>query len=151
MKEVLKQVSELKLSYSPKVKPSDREKITSSKDAYKIFLESWDEATIYLTEQCKVMLLNRANRVVGIHTLSIGGVTGSIVDPRIVFALTLVSPANQLILCHNHPSGNLTPSEQDIKITKKLKEAGSFLDIEVVDHLIISPEGYYSFSDNGLI
>ena len=151
MKEDLKQVSELKLSYSPKVKPSERAKVTSSREAYNIFLESWDQATIYLTEQCKVMLLNRANKVIGVYTLSTGGTAGSIVDPKMVFSTVLIAPASQIILAHNHPSGNLEPSEQDKKVTRILKNAGDVLDIKVLDHLIISPEGYFSLSDEGLI
>lgn len=97
------------------------------------------------------MLLNRANKVIGILKLSTGGTSATIAEPKLVFASSILSNASSIILAHNHPSGNLTPSQADIDLTKKLKEAGKFLEIPVLDHLIVTSEGYYSFADEGLI
>jgi len=145
------QVAEVELIYKSKVKASLRPKITSSKDAFRIFRDSWDENKIGLCEQFKVMLLNRANKVLGIYETSTGGITGTVADPRLVFALALKAGAVSLILAHNHPSDNLEPSKADEELTHKMSEAGKFLDIKVLDHLIITEEAYYSFADSGLL
>ena len=97
------------------------------------------------------MLLNRANKVLGIYPVSKGGVSGTLVDPKLIFSVALKCNASSIILAHNHPSGNLFPSENDKELTQKLKSAGNFLDIKVLDHLIITPEGYFSFADEGLL
>lgn len=145
------QVAEVKLSYVTAVKPSDRPKITSSKDAYGILVNSWDRSQLEFVEEFKVLLLNRANRVLGIVPLSKGGVSGTVVDPKLVFVAALKANASGIILSHNHPSGNLTPSQQDISLTKKLTEAGKFLEISVLDHIIVTADGYYSFGDEGIL
>ncbi|RYY22608.1 MAG: DNA repair protein, partial [Sphingobacteriaceae bacterium] len=98
-----------------------------------------------------VMLLNRANRVLGVYLVSSGGVAGTICDPKLVFQAALKANASTLILAHNHPSGNLNPSEADIKLTRKLVEAGKLLELPVCDHLILSEEGYLSMADEGLM
>jgi DNA repair protein RadC len=98
-----------------------------------------------------VILLNRAHRVLGIYELSTGGVTGTIADPKLVFTAALKANACSLVLSHNHPSGNLRPSKADEELTMKIKEAGKFLDIQVLDHLIVTSEGYFSFADEGLL
>ncbi|MEO9022470.1 MAG: DNA repair protein RadC [Ginsengibacter sp.] len=98
-----------------------------------------------------VVFLNRANKVKHFEILSKGGLTHTIVDPRIIFLKAIEVQATSLVLCHNHPSGNLRPSRADEEITAKLKSAGNLLDIKVVDHLIVSDEGYYSFADEGMI
>lgn len=145
------EVAEIQLSYKTKVKPSQRPKISSSKDAYSILLESWDEDKLEFVEQFKVVLLNRANRVLGIYEVSTGGVSGTIADPKLVFAAAIKSSASAIILAHNHPSGQLKPSDADLKLTQKLKEGGKFLEIPVLDHIIVTSEGYYSFADEGLM
>ncbi len=147
----LYQVSEIQLSYYPKFKISTRPTISSSGDAYKILNEKWDEGKIDFVEQFKVLLLNRANRVLGIFEASTGGVSGTVADPKTIFAAALKANASSIILSHNHPSGNTKPSEADIKLTKKLKEAGSFLEIPVLDHIIITSESYLSMADEGLL
>lgn len=106
---------------------------------------------IEMREQMKVLLLNRANNVLGIFDVSTGCQAGTICDPKIVFATALKCNSASLILAHNHPSGNLKPSAQDIQITRKLVEAGKMLDLFLVDHLIMSKRGYYSFGDERLI
>jgi len=146
------EVAEIQLSYKTKVKPSHRPKISSSKDAYSILLESWDEDKLEFVEQFKVLLLNRANRVLGIYEVSTGGVSGTVADPKLVFAAALKSNASAIILAHNHPSGQLKPSDADLKLTQKLKEGGKFLEIPVLDHIIVtSCEGYYAFADEGVL
>jgi DNA repair protein RadC len=144
-------VSDIKIIYQPKVNPSERPMIRQSEDAYRLFMESWDMTTIYLVEQAKLMLLNRANRVLGIMPLSSGGMCGTVMDPRIIFLAALQAGASSFILAHNHPSSNLKASNNDKILTAKVKEAGTFLDIQLSDHLIIAPEGFYSMADDGLL
>lgn len=97
------------------------------------------------------MLLNRANKVLGYYLVSIGGLTGTVVDQRIIFQVALKANACSIILAHNHPSGQLTPSQADIDLTKKIVSAGQFLDITVLDHIILTAENSYSFADEGLM
>jgi DNA repair protein RadC len=145
------QVAEIKLSYKSNVPPSQCPKISGSKDVYKVFMNSWDESKVEFIEQFKIMLVNRNNRVLGIFEVSSGCSTGTVVDPKLVFAAAIKANACSIILSHNHPSGNLKPSEADISLTKRLKEGGKILEIVVLDHLIITSEGYFSFADEGLI
>ncbi|WP_347159834.1 JAB domain-containing protein [Pontibacter chitinilyticus] len=145
------QVAEVKLSYRARVKPSQRPQVTSSTDTYNILKQSWDTGKLEFVEQFKVLLLNRANRVLGIYELSTGGVAGTVADPKLVFVAALKACASSLILCHNHPSGNLKPSAADLQLTKKLKQGGELLDIAVLDHLILTSESYYSLADEGLL
>ena len=97
------------------------------------------------------MLLTRANNVIGIVAVSRGTVSSTVVDPKIIIAAAINSNACGIILCHNHPSGNLAPSQLDIDLTKKLVRAGETLDIKVLDHLIVGENRYYSFADEGLL
>ena len=147
----LLQISEVKLVYSRKVRANDRPQVSASQDAYVLFRENWDDLTINLNEQFKVMLLDRNNRCMGISTVSSGGVSGTVVDPKLIFALALKGRACQLIVAHNHPSGNLSPSNQDFHITKRLCDVGKCLDLEVLDHLILTDESYYSMAVEGLM
>jgi len=98
-----------------------------------------------------VVFLNKANKVKHFEILSKGGLTHTIVDPRIIFLKALEVQATSMVLCHNHPSGNLKPSRADEELTAKLKNAGKLLDIQVLDHLIVGDEGYYSFADEGMM
>jgi DNA repair protein RadC len=134
------QVAEVKLTYITKVKPSDRLLVTTSRDAQKILFESWDLSNIEHVETCKMLLLNRANKVLGITTISKCGISGSIVDVRIVFQYALKANASGIIIAHNHPSGNKMPSESDKSITRKIKEAGTILDIPLLDHIVLTAE-----------
>ena len=102
-------------------------------------------------EEFWIVLLKRNNEIIGKEVISKGGVSGTMVDAKILFKKALAALASSIILVHNHPSGNLKPSNADITLTKKLKEAGNTLDIQVVDHLIIAGESYLSFADQGLI
>ena len=147
----LYQVAEIQLTYKSNVKPSLRPKINGSRDAFNILKESWDESRIELVEQFKVMLTNRANKVLGILEVSTGGVSGTVADPKLIFAAAIKAGACGFIVAHNHPSGNLKASQADIELTKKLREGGRYLEIQLLDHLIVTTEGYYSFADEGLI
>ena len=143
-------VSEIELTYKSKVNPSDRPQITSSRNSYDVLLNNWSDQLEWV-EEFNILLLNRANRVLGFYNVSKGGQTGTVVDAKVVFAAALKCKAVSLVISHNHPSGNLNPSMADISITKKLVEGGKLLDIKVLDHLIITPYGYYSFADEGKI
>jgi DNA repair protein RadC len=145
------EVAEIQLSYKSKVRPSLCPKITGSKDVYEVLERYWDEDRIEFVEQFKVLLLNRANKVIGIYEVSTGTTTATVADPKSIFVAALKGNASAVILAHNHPSGNLTPSEADIKLTKDLVAAGKFLHIPVLDHIIITSETYYSFADEGLL
>ncbi len=130
--------------------PQSREKavVRSSEDAYNAL------APILMDlphEEFWILLLNRGNRIIGKDQVSTGGVHGTVVDAKIVFKKALEHQASNLILCHNHPSGSLDPSSQDIELTQKLAAAGKLLDISVLDHLIISDAGYFSFADHELL
>ncbi|MCF6129330.1 JAB domain-containing protein [Flavobacterium sp. AS60] len=142
-------VSEIKVSYS--TKNNQKEKITSSDKAYNLFFNSWSKKTIELQEEFKVMILNNSNEVLGIYSMSKGGITGTVVDVRLIFAVALKCNATGIILAHNHPSGKLKPSDADLEITKKIKSGSDILDIKLLDHLIITKNGFYSFSDYGYI
>ena len=143
-------VSEIELHYRTNVKPSERPKITCSQDAYNILFQHWSDEKLELREEFKILLLNRANRVLGIVNISTGGVTGTVADPKIIFSSALKANACSIILAHNHPSGNLKPSEADIKLTTRMKQAGQLLDISVLDHIILTSDQYFSMSDSGI-
>jgi len=146
----MNKISEIAVSYRPSIgrKPI----IASAYDAYTELKNFYDDSTIGLKESFYVMYLNQSNRVLGIYPLSTGGVTGTIADPRLIFSVALKTNAAGIILSHNHPSGNLSPSVADKDLTNKIKEAGKLLDIKVYDHIIVSPENsYYSFADEGLL
>ena len=102
-------------------------------------------------EEFWILFLNRSNKVINRMKLSQGGISGTVTDVRMVMKKAIENLASGIIVCHNHPSGNLNPSESDTRITQKIKEAGNLLDIQLLDHLIISDKDYYSFADNGLL
>lgn len=102
-------------------------------------------------EEFWILFLNRSNKVINKMKLSQGGISGTVTDVRMVMKTAIEFLASGIIVCHNHPSGNLKPSESDSKITQKIKEAGNLMDIQLLDHLIISDKDYYSFADNGLL
>lgn len=151
--EALNNVSEIDIVYKRKChcKMSQRPMVTTSKDCYEVFLHYWNEDKIDLLEEFKVLLLNRANRVLHILPISQGGMTGTMADPRLILAGAIKMAAVSIILCHNHPSGNFKPSRADEELTRKIKEAATYFDIKVLDHVIITSEGYYSFADEGLL
>jgi DNA repair protein RadC len=145
---IQQQVAEIEITYKNSVRPSERLKITSSKDAFELLKSLWSDKIEYV-EEFYVLLSNKANKVLGITKISEGGTSGCLVDPKRIFQTALKSNASGIILSHNHPSGNLQPSEADCKITRKVKEIGYLLEISALDHLIVSLDGYYSFADEG--
>ncbi|MCX2472771.1 JAB domain-containing protein [Pedobacter sp. MC2016-05] len=144
-------VAEVLVSYRPDYNINDRPRISSSNQTFQLLKSHWDMGKIGFLEEFKVLLLNRSNRVLGIVDISMGGVSGTFVDPKVVFATALKANCSSLILVHNHPSGSTRPSDTDIKLTKRLVECGKLLDIIVFDHIIISENCYYSFADDGMM
>lgn len=142
-------ISEINISYSNKNK--QRIKIDNSRQSYQAFFNCWSKDTIELQEEFKVLLLNRNNELLGVYSLSKGGVASTVVDAKLLFSVALKANASNIIIAHNHPSGNLIPSESDKRLTKKLKKAGKFLDILLLDHLIISKNDFFSFANHNLL
>jgi DNA repair protein RadC len=125
--------------------------IHSSGDAYDVLLKAWDENTLDLREEGKALYLNRANYVLSVFDNSKGGITGTVMDPRHIIYAALEQNATSIILAHNHPSGGLKPSRQDEELTSKISQAAKFFDLKVLDHVIMSRNGYFSFADEGLV
>ncbi len=128
--------------------PDEKPKIEGSKTAFDLIKGDLMDLP---HEEFWVILLNRANRIIRKKRVSEGGVSGTVADPKIIFKLAVDELASGIIVVHNHPSGNLKPSESDINLTKKIKEAGKVLEIALLDHLIIAHDRYFSFADEGLI
>jgi DNA repair protein RadC len=145
----INELAEIQVYYS--TQNTQKEKINSVQTAYEFLLKSWNLGTLELQEEFKVLLLNRANNALGIYSLSKGGISGTIVDVRLLFAVALKCNASGVIICHNHPSGNTTPSEADITLTNKIKKCSELFDITLIDHLIITKDAFYSFSTEGLL
>lgn len=137
--------------YKTKIKPADRPQIASSEDCYKILRSTWNDDTIELREQFKILLLNRSLRVIGIVDIATGGINEIAIDLRLIFAAALKANAIRLVLAHNHPGGSLQPSTGDKEGTRIIVEAGKLLHIRIEDHLIICVDSYYSFADEGLL
>ena len=144
-------ISEIKISYFPKFKASERPLISNSQSCFEIFRNNWDNGDLQYRESFAILLLSRSNKVIGINWISQGGLAGTVADPKMIFQAALKANAASIILAHNHPSGNINPSQNDIDLTKKLVNAGQFLDLPVLDHLIITDSAYFSHADEGLI
>jgi DNA repair protein RadC len=144
-------LAEVEISYKTKVKATDRAAITTAESAYKVLLSVYNLEIVEHHEVFVLILLNRANRVLGWAQISQGGITSTVVDARIIFQHALLANATQIIISHNHPSGLVNPSEEDKMMTKKIVEAGKLLDIRVLDHIIFSKDNYYSFAEEGEI
>lgn len=141
----------LSLKYSEDVKQSELHQVSTSQSASEILRKCFNSDTLLLQEQFIVLMLNNSNRVLGFYPLSTGGITNTTVDLRLLFSTAIKSFATSIIISHNHPSGNLKPSEADKHITNKIKEAGKLLDIRLLDHIILTDESYFSFADDALI
>ena len=146
---MITKVAEISISYSNVLPITEQPIVISSRDSFNVFISHWNMDLISLQEEFKVLFLNRGNRVLGIYSLSKGGMTGTIVDAKLVMSVALKCAASGIILCHNHPSSTLRPSKNDKALTKKIQQGAQLLDIALLDHLIIAPEGYYSFADEG--
>jgi DNA repair protein RadC len=149
MKELTQTASEIQIQYRPNKIMGSR--ISCSEDAYKLLKDHYPEETISLQERFVVAYLNRAHNVIGIYEASVGGLTGTIADPRLILSVALKVAATGIILSHNHPSGNLKPSNADLELTNKIQVGAKYLDIMVVDHIILSADGYKSFADESLL
>ena len=125
-----------------------KEKISCSRDLFELIRSRFTDLP---HEEFRVIYLNRGNLVIKDELISKGGISGTVVDARLIYRSALDCLASSLVLCHNHPSGNLNPSDADISLTKKLKEAGKMLEVQVLDHLILAGNSYFSFADEGLI
>lgn len=126
-------------------------KIISSNDVFELSKKMFNQDTLELTEEFICIYLNRQNNSIGWFRLSKGGITSAIVDIRIIYATALQCGATSLIIMHNHPSGNIQPSTEDVNLTKKVNAAGEVLDIKLLDHIIVTTDKYYSFADEGII
>lgn len=128
--------------------PEEKPRVSGSRDCFEILKPHLQDIS---HEEFWILLVNRANRVTKKHQISQGGVAGTVADPKIIFKLAIEGLASGLILAHNHPSGNLSASQADIELTRKIKEAGKLLEIQVLDHLIIAGQKYFSFADEGML
>lgn len=143
-------LAEISITYKPNLKFDQMPVISSSRDCENVFRGIWSENLTYC-EEFVIMILSRANRVLGTSLISIGGMCGTMADPKKIFQVALKANAAGIVLAHNHPSGNIKPSEQDIKMTRKMVEIGKLLEMPVLDHIIMTGENYFSFADEGLI
>lgn len=141
-------LQEIQISYTNRVKYKDMPKVSSSKDAEDILRRIWTHHMGYV-EEFFALFVNCSNRVMGWAKISMGGQNGTVADPKVIFQVALKANASHIILAHNHPSGNLEPNQTDIALTQKMKNAGTLLDLPILDHLILSSESYYSFADDG--
>ena len=144
-------VAEVQLSYRNTVPYDKRTKVRDAKDAYKVMLKTHDDGTLDYIETFKVLYLNQNNHVLGCRTISEGGLTSTQSDVRTILQGALLTNAVAIILAHNHPSGNVKPSTEDINTTAKITKAAKLLDISVLDHIIYTRENCYSFADDGQI
>ncbi|WP_255478836.1 JAB domain-containing protein [Rufibacter sp. XAAS-G3-1] len=149
LQEILKAIPQIKLSYKLDQPASSLMRVTCSADVEKAFRASWDEDNIEFVEEFKVMFLNRGNRILGICEISKGGYSGTVADPKLILSAALLTACSGIILAHNHPSGQLKPSAADLTLTNKMKQGAELLDMVLLDHLILTKEGHYSFADEG--
>ena len=143
-------MAEIQISYSYLVSPRSLLKVSCSKDTVDYLRAVWSPDMDRI-EEFMVLCLNRANKVLGYSKIGQGGMSGTVADPKIIFQVALKANASSIILAHNHPSGNCKPSTNDVELTKKIQSVGKFLDISVLDHIVLSSDGYLSFADTGFI
>ncbi len=139
--------NEVKISYTSKKQLGPA--IISSRDAYDFMLPYWED--LDYCESFYVLLLSRGNKVMGACRISVGSVAGTVADPKKIFQTALAANSSAIIIMHNHPSGETKPSHNDNMVTRKCVEVGRFLELPVLDHIIVTKERYYSFADEGMI
>jgi DNA repair protein RadC len=145
-------IHEMELVYLPKLSVSELPETTTSKKAYELLMQLFNPNTIRCQEEFIVIYLNNSSRVLGTQKLSKGGINATIVDIRLILSTALKCLATGIIISHNHPSGNLKPSEKDLFITKNINEGCKLVDIKLLDHVIVTPDsGYFSFADEFLL
>ena len=142
-------VAEIEISYKPII--TDHTIIKSSSQAYELINSLWNKETINLQEQFAALFFNQSKKMIGWKVISTGNMTTCIVDIKLLVSLALHCMATHVVIVHNHPSGNLKPSESDESITKKIKDALKLIDVQLQDHFIITENGYFSFNDEGLL
>lgn len=143
-------VCDVKLTYNTKVKSSERAVVRDSNSTYSLLMDHiYDSETIQYREYMKLILLNRAHKVLGIVHISEGGLDSTSADIRIIMQAAILGNASAMILSHNHPSGNKQPSNQDDVLTDKVNKAAKLFNIRLLDHIIVTDSGYYSYSDEG--
>ncbi|MEL7002370.1 MAG: JAB domain-containing protein [Bacteroidota bacterium] len=142
-------VSEIRVSYECPVQIEDRVQLRSSKDTESVLRTIWAKNTLEYEERFYVLLLNRSNHILGYVLHTIGGLSGTIGDVKQILAVALKANASAIIISHNHPSSNVLPSQADIQLTKKICQGASYLDLQVLDHIILTKQTYYSFADEG--
>jgi DNA repair protein RadC len=147
----LYEVSEVKVSYTPMFSQAERPQIMTSNDAVNMFRKAWDSDRLEYQEDFHIMYLSRNNRVLAMYHSSMGGTTGTVVDVKPALVTALKINAHSMILAHNHPSGTLSPSSEDVAVTKQFKEAAKLLSMDVLDHVILTRDSYYSFADQGMM
>ncbi len=145
----MKYLKELQVKYTPSKKVYKNERITNSELAFQYLSDTFNHETIACQEQFNVLFINHAHLPIGFYKASVGSNTATVVDIKLLMGLAIKSLSSGIIIAHNHPSGNLQPSENDIQLTKKIKDACALFEINLLDHLILSPcGGKYSFADN---
>lgn len=141
-------IGEAKVTYQTTSRPF--RKVHSAKCIYEFLKEIWDPGTLELYESFVVLILNRANQIISYRFMSHGGISGTVVDAKLIFQFGLLSNGSAMIVAHNHPSGNLRPSENDDTLTVRLRQVGDTLDFPVLDHVIIGGQGgFYSYGEEG--
>jgi len=143
-------IPEITVSFKDTVKASKRARITCSEDAAKILFVAF-EGCMEHHEEVHVLYLNKANRVLGISNVSKGGISGSLVDVRIILQIALKVSSSSILLSHNHPSGSITPSNDDLVLTEKIRKGCEAIDVKLLDHIIVANETYTSFADEGIL
>jgi DNA repair protein RadC len=151
MQESLFTLSEIQIKYNPKVPTLQRPRITNSQDANNQLRLLMDEKQLNIREESAVLFLNRGNRVIGGFKVSSRGLTGTVMDIRLILAVALKCLATEIVIAHTHPSGQLVPSQADKELTNRFKTAAECMDIRVYDHLIITEDSYFSFADDGIL
>lgn len=150
--EEVNNLPEFTISYKTKGKITERRIIKSSKDAADLCRLCFDADTIEWVESFIVLGFARNNALLGFYKISQGGITGTVVDPRVILQFALLSNSVNLVICHNHPSGQVKPSHADEMLTNKIKQAAELMDIKILDHIILGAEdAFYSFADEGLL
>jgi DNA repair protein RadC len=146
-------ITEITVAYKINQQVEQTTNVFAAKDAVNYLLQGYDLNTLALQEQFVVMYLSRSNAILGIYKSSIGGITGTIADVRLIFSVALKTAATAIVISHNHPSGNLNPSRADQELTEKIKRAGRLMDIQLLDHIIIDgrTKDFYSFAADGLL
>lgn len=144
-------VPQIKLIYKPDFNFDSRPFIDSTTTAGRFFLYTWDKDTVQMQERFRVLLLNRAQRIIGVYESAVGTATSTLVDPRLVFSASILANACYIVIAHNHPSGTLEPSVNDKLLTEKMIKAGRLLDIEVMDSIIVTRDNFFSFAAANLI